>query len=51
MTDVGQELFDVGEVTDDRCEIDQEKDRVTAIDTTFDRHSHRYDQRLTLATP
>jgi hypothetical protein len=38
-------------VTDARCGIDQEKYRITAIDTTFDRRSHRYDQRLTLGAP
>jgi len=47
-TNVGQELLDVVEITDDRCGIAQEKYRVTAIDTTLDRRSHRYDQRLTL---
>ena len=51
MTDVGQELLDVVEVTDARCGIDQDKCRVTAIDTTFDGRSHRYDQRLTLGAP
>ena len=51
MTDVGQEFLDVVEVTDARCGIDQEKSRVTAIDTTFDRRSHPYDQRLTLGAP
>jgi len=48
---VGQELLDVVEVTDARCGINQDKYRVTAIDTTFDRHSRRYDQRLTLGAP
>ena len=50
-TNVGQELLDVVEVTDARCGIDQDKYRVTAIDTTLDRRSHRYDQRLTLGVP
>jgi hypothetical protein len=48
---VGQEVLDVVDVTDERCGIDRDKYRVTAIDTTFDRRSHRYDQRLTLGEP
>ena len=45
-TNVGQELYDVVEVTDARCGIDQEKYRVLAIQTDYDRRQGRYDQRL-----
>jgi hypothetical protein len=50
-TNVGQELLDVVEVTDARCGIDQDKYRVTAINTTYDRRKRQYDQRLTLGAP
>jgi hypothetical protein len=50
-TNVGQELYDVIEVTDARCGIDQEKYRVLAIQTDYDRRQGRYDQRLALGAP
>jgi len=51
MTDVGQELFDVVEVTDARCGIDQDKYRVLTIQTNYDRRKRQYDQRLALGAP
>ena len=50
-TNVGQELYDVVEVTDERCGIDQEKYRVLAIQTDYDRRQGKYDQRLSLGAP
>ena len=50
-TNVGQELLDVVEVTDERCGISQERYRVQAIQTDYDRCKRRYDQRLTLGAP
>jgi len=50
-TNVGQELLDVVEVTDERCGISQEKYRVQAIQTDYDRRKSRYDQTLTLGAP
>jgi hypothetical protein len=50
-TNVGQELYDVVEVTDARCGIDQVKYRVLAIQTDYDRRQGRYDQRLALGAP
>jgi len=50
-TNVGQELLDVVEVTDERCGISQEKYRVQAIQTDYDRRKDRYEQRLTLGSP
>jgi hypothetical protein len=47
----GQEIYDVITVTDARCGIDQEKYRVLAIQTDYDRRQGRYDQRLTLGAP
>ncbi|MFO7774145.1 MAG: hypothetical protein R6V59_09525, partial [Dehalococcoidia bacterium] len=50
-TNVGQELLDVVEVTDERCGIDQENYRVQAIHTDYDRRKRTYDQRLSLGAP
>jgi len=50
-TNVGQELLDIVEVTDERCGIDQEKYRVLAIQTDYDRRKGRYEQTLTLGAP
>jgi hypothetical protein len=50
-TNVGQELLDVVEVTDTRCGINQEKYRVLAIQTDYDRRQGRYEQRLSLGAP
>ncbi|MCK4222521.1 MAG: hypothetical protein KAX25_06565, partial [Dehalococcoidia bacterium] len=48
---VGQELYDVITVTDDRCGIDTEKYRVIAIQTDYDRRTITYQQALTLCAP
>jgi len=48
---VGQELLDVVEVTDERCGINQEKYRVQAIRTDYDRRQGIYTQRLALCAP
>jgi hypothetical protein len=50
-TNVDQELYDVITVTDRRCGIDQEKYRVLAIQTDYDRRKSQYEQRLTLGAP
>jgi hypothetical protein len=50
-TNVGQDLLDVVQVTDDRCGIDQEKYRVLAIHTDYDRRQGIYTQRLSLCAP
>jgi hypothetical protein len=50
-TNVGQELLDVVEVTDERCGISKEKYRVQTIRTDYDRRQARYDQTLTLGAP
>jgi len=50
-TNVGQESLDVVEVTDARCGISQEKYRVQAIQTDYDRRKGIYTQRLTLCAP
>jgi len=50
-TNVGQELLDVVEVTDERCGISAEKYRVQAIQTDYDRRKGIYDQRLTIGAP
>jgi hypothetical protein len=50
-TNAAQELLDVIEVTDARCGIDQEKYRVQAIRTLYDRRKRQYDQILTLGAP
>jgi len=50
-TNVGQELLDVVEVTDERCGISQEKYRVQAIQTDYDRRQGKYEQRLTIGAP
>jgi hypothetical protein len=50
-TNVAQELYDVITVTDKRCGIDQEKYRVLAIQTDYDRRKSLYEQRLTLGAP
>jgi len=50
-TNVGQELLDVVEVTDERCGISEEKYRVQAIQTDYDRRQGIYTQRLVLYAP
>jgi len=50
-TNVGQELLDVVEVTDERCGISEENYRVQAIQTDYDRRKGQYDQRLTIGAP
>jgi hypothetical protein len=50
-TNVGQEPLDVVEVTDPRCGIDQQKYRVLAIQTDYNRRQGRYDQRFALGAP
>jgi len=50
-TNVGQELLDVVEVTDERCGISEEKYRVQAILTHYDRRQGIYIQRLALCAP
>jgi len=50
-TNVGQELLDVVAVTDERCGINQEKYRVGAIQTDYDRRQGIYTQRLALCAP
>jgi hypothetical protein len=50
-TNVGQELLDVVEVTDERCGISGEKYRAQAIQTDYDRRKGQYDQRLTIGAP
>jgi len=50
-TNVGQELYDVITVTDPRCGIDQDKYRVLAIQTDYDRRKSQYEQRLTVGAP
>jgi hypothetical protein len=50
-TNVAQELLDVVEVTDERCRIDQEKYRVQAIQTDYDRRQGIYTQCLALCAP
>jgi len=50
-TNCGQELYDVITITDARCGIDQEKYRVLAIQTDYDRRQGNYHQRLTLGAP
>ena len=50
-TNVGQELLDVVEVTDERCGISGEKYRVQAIHTDYDRRQGIYTQRLALCAP
>ena len=50
-TNIGQELLDVVEVTDERCGISEENYRVQAIQTNYDRRQGRYEQRLTIGAP
>jgi len=50
-TNVGQELLDVVEVTDERCGVSAEKYRVQAIQTDYDRRQGIYTQRLALCAP
>jgi hypothetical protein len=50
-TNVGQELLDVVEVTDERCGISAENYRVQAIWTDYDRRQGIYTQRLMLCAP
>jgi hypothetical protein len=48
---VGQELLDVVEVTDERCGISEENYRVQAIQTDYDRRQGIYTQCLALCAP
>ena len=50
-TNVGQELYDVITVTDDRCGISSKKYRVLDIETTFSLRQWLYEQRFTLGAP
>jgi len=50
-TNVGQELLDVVEVTDQRCGISEKSYRVNAIQTDYDRRKGIYTQRLMLCAP
>jgi len=50
-TNVGQELLDVVEITDERCGISGEDYRVQAIQTDYDRRKGIYTQRLALCAP
>jgi len=50
-TNVGQELLDVVEVTDERCGISGEKYRIQAIQTDYDRRKGIYTQCLALCAP
>jgi len=50
-TNVGQELLDVVEVTDERCGISEEKYRVQAIQADYDRRKGLYEQRITIGAP
>ena len=50
-TNVGQELLDVVEVTDEHCGISEENYRILAIQTDYDRRQGRYEQRLSLGAP
>jgi len=50
-TNVGQELYDVITVTDERCGISAEKYRVLDIETTFSLRQWLYEQRFTLGAP
>ena len=50
-TNVGQELLDVVEITDERCGISGENYRVQAIQTDYDRRKGIYTQRLALCAP
>jgi len=51
LNNVGQELLDVVEVTDERCGISEEKYRVQVIQTHYDRRQGIYTQRLALCAP
>jgi hypothetical protein len=48
---IGQELLDVVELTDDPCGLSAAPHRVRAIRTDYDRRKGLYDQRLTLSAP
>jgi hypothetical protein len=50
-TNVGQELFDVIKVTDERCGISEKNYRVQAIQTHYDRRKERYEQAFNLGAP
>ena len=50
-TNVGQELLDIVEVTDERCGISEENYRVQTIQTNYDRRQGIYTQRLALCAP
>ena len=48
---IGQELYDVITVSDDRCGISSRKYRVIAIQVLYDRRAVTYQHRLTLGAP
>jgi len=50
-TNVGQELYDVITVTDERCGISSKKYRVLDIETTLSLRQWLYQQRLTIGAP
>jgi hypothetical protein len=50
-TNIGQELLDVVEVTDERCGVSGENYRVEAIQADYARRKGRYEQMLTLGAP
>ena len=50
-TNVAQELLDIITATDPRCGIYDEKYRVLAMRTAYDRRNARYDQTLILGAP
>jgi len=50
-TNIGQELLDVVEVTDERCGISGENYRVQAIQADYDHRQGIYTQRLGLCAP
>jgi hypothetical protein len=48
---VGQELFDVITITDERVHISNKKFRVAGIKTDFSRKDGKFEQQLTLSAP
>jgi len=50
-TNVGQELYDVITVTDERCGISSKKYRVLDIETTLSLRQWLYEQRFTIGAP
>jgi len=50
-TNVGQELYDVITITDERCGISSKKYRVLGIDVQYATPGGQYQQRLTIGAP